>query len=82
MSVDRLVYMANQIGKSFAHEGPDRAVTSIAEHLRLYWVPRMRADLIAHGRSNGGSDLEPLVWRALQTLPMPSIEPLPAGSHQ
>jgi hypothetical protein len=32
MSPDRLIYMANQIGKFFESQGHDRAVPGIAEH--------------------------------------------------
>ena len=34
MSPEKLVYMANQIGKFFASQGPDEAVAGIADHLR------------------------------------------------
>ena len=30
-TLERLVYMANQIGKFFAHEGEDKAAISVAE---------------------------------------------------
>ena len=42
-SPDRLVYMANQIGKFFASQGRDKAVPGIADHIRKFWDPRMRA---------------------------------------
>jgi FdhD protein len=38
MSPDKLVYMANQIGKFFASQGEDQAVAGIANHLRKYWI--------------------------------------------
>ena len=31
MSPDKLIYMANQIGKFFAHQGGDKAVAGIAD---------------------------------------------------
>jgi formate dehydrogenase subunit delta len=53
------VRMANDIARQFAHLGHDAAVAAIAEHLRLFWEPRMLAQLrevVAHG----GGDLGPL----------------------
>jgi len=47
MSPDKLAYMANQIGKFFAHQPHDKAVAAIETHLRRFWDPRMRASIIA-----------------------------------
>ncbi len=51
MSPDKLAYMANQIGRFFAHQPHDAAVAAIADHLRKYWDPRMRATIL--GRPGG-----------------------------
>ena len=67
MSPEKLVYMANQIGKFFAHEGEARAVASIADHLRRFWDPRMRAAIRAHAAA-GGAGLDPWVLRAVESL--------------
>ena len=40
--------MANQIGKFFASQGAEQAVTGTAEHLKKFWDPRMRAAILAH----------------------------------
>ena len=48
MSPEKLAYMANQIGKFFAHQKHDQAVESVATHLRQFWDPRMRRDILAH----------------------------------
>ncbi len=47
MSPEKLAYMANQIGKFFAHKPHDQAVAAIEEHLRKFWDPRMRRDIVA-----------------------------------
>ena len=47
MSPDRLAYMANQIARFFAHCPEDAAVAEVAEHLRKFWDPRMRTQIIA-----------------------------------
>ena len=67
MSPERLVYMANQIGKFFASQGLDEAVAGIADHLRKFWDPRMRAEIVAH-LDAGGSGLDPNVREAVLRL--------------
>ena len=67
MSPDKHVYMANQIGKFFAHRGEDEAVAAIADHLVKFWDPRMRTAIIAH-LASGGEGLEPLVLKAVASL--------------
>jgi formate dehydrogenase subunit delta len=66
MSPDKLVYMANQIGKFFAHKGEAKAVAAIADHLGQFWGPRMREAILAHLAF--GARLDPLVRRAVQRL--------------
>jgi formate dehydrogenase subunit delta len=70
VSPDKLVYMANQIGKFFASQGPDKAAASIAEHIGKFWDPRMRATIIAH-LATGGAGLDPAVRSAVEKLPRP-----------
>lgn len=45
MSPEKLVYMANQIAKSFRSRTYDEAVVATAEHISNFWEPRMRAQL-------------------------------------
>jgi formate dehydrogenase subunit delta len=66
MSPDKLVYMANQIGKFFASQGEAEAVAGIASHLQKFWDPRMRRAILVHAEAGGG--LEPLVKRAVESL--------------
>lgn len=67
MSADRLIYMANQIGKFFHAQGHDKAVAGIAEHIRKFWDPRMRRSIFAH-LDAGGAGLDPHVREAIETL--------------
>jgi formate dehydrogenase subunit delta len=67
MSPDRLIYMANQIGKFFQSQGHDKAVPGIAEHIRKFWDPRMRKMIFAH-LDAGGAGLMPNALEALTTL--------------
>ncbi len=64
---EKLDYMANQIGKFFAAQGEERAVPAIAEHLRKFWTPRMRATIVARLQSDAAR-LDPLPRRAVERL--------------
>ena len=66
MDTDTLVRMANDIGKFFAAQG-DGAAAGIEDHLRRFWDPRMRAEIIAFVR-RGGHGLDPDVQAAVQRL--------------
>ncbi|MGV7216529.1 formate dehydrogenase subunit delta [Bradyrhizobium sp. UFLA05-112] len=67
MSPDRLIYMANQIGKFFQSQGHDKAVPGIAEHIKKFWDPRMKRAIFAH-LDGGGAGLEPHVREAIVSL--------------
>ncbi|MGD8384070.1 MAG: formate dehydrogenase subunit delta [Lysobacterales bacterium] len=63
--IAHLVSMANDIAANLAcHADADARV---ADHLRRFWAPRMRALLTEHVRS-GGKGLEPAVREALKKL--------------
>lgn len=47
MSPDKIVYMANQIARSFQSRTYDEAVAAAAEHISNFWEPRMRSQLFA-----------------------------------
>ena len=64
---DRLVYMANQIGKFFESQGHDQEVAGVADHIRKFWDPRMRKAIFAH-LDAGGAGLDPNVCEALASL--------------
>ena len=64
---DRLVYMANQIGKFFQSQGHDKAVSGVADHIKKFWDPRMLAGIYAH-LDAGGADLDPNVREAIALL--------------
>jgi formate dehydrogenase subunit delta len=68
MSPDKLVCMANQIGKFFASQGEENAVPLIADHLVKFWDPRMRKAIVAHF-TTGGAGLDSAVRKAVGSLP-------------
>jgi formate dehydrogenase subunit delta len=67
MSPDKLIYMANQIGKFFVSQGREKAVAAIADHLMKFWDPRMRTAIIAH-LDTGGAGLDTFVGEAVDKL--------------
>jgi formate dehydrogenase subunit delta len=64
---DRLIYMANQIGKFFDSQGHGKAVPGIAEHIQKFWDPRMKRTIFAHYDA-GGEGLDPDVREAIGSL--------------
>ena len=53
MKPDRLVYMANQIGKFFEAQRADEVVPGIANHIKKFWDPRMRKAIFAYVDAGG-----------------------------
>ena len=66
-TTDKLVYMANQIGKFFASQSDQAAVAGAADHIKKFWDPRMRKMIFAH-LDAGGSGLDPKVRQAIESL--------------
>jgi formate dehydrogenase subunit delta len=67
MQPDKLVRMANQIATFFRSQpGTDQA-DRVAQHLRDFWDPRMRAAIRAH-LAAGGEGLDDLARAAVQKL--------------
>ncbi len=66
-TIDRLVMMANQIGKFFAPQRKIDQTGAIADHLEKFWDPRMRSLIIAH-LETGGAGLDPMVLAAVEKM--------------
>jgi formate dehydrogenase subunit delta len=55
MNTEHLIKMANEIAAFFAGEsGPEQAPRDVATHLRKFWEPRMRREIVAHYREGAG----------------------------
>ncbi|XSG82974.1 MAG: formate dehydrogenase subunit delta [Methyloligella sp. ZOD6] len=67
-NVDRLVYMTNQIKDYFKFQREGDAAEEIADHLRLFWDPRMRRQIIEHLDKTGGEGLEGPALKAIEIL--------------
>ena len=53
MDPQHLVDMVNEIAAFFVGEEPAKAADNVANHLRRYWDPRMRRQIIAHASAGG-----------------------------
>jgi formate dehydrogenase subunit delta len=71
MSPDKLVHMANQIATFFESQPGTGQAERVAQHLRDYWDPRMRARIaeVADDRESG---LSPLAREAVTRLRTPA----------
>ena len=66
MDGNNLVRLANRIA-DFFESLPDReeALSEVASHLRKFWDPRMRAQILALLQTSEAEDMHPLVREAL-----------------
>lgn len=68
MNIDHLVKMANEIGSFFVTANDEEtAAKLIADHLKRFWDPRMRKQVIAH-LGQGGEGFTPAVAKAISQL--------------
>ena len=69
MNIDLLIKMTNEISAYFASE-PDaeQAAKDVARHLRRYWEPRMRRQIIAYYEERQGAGLSDLALRGVGLL--------------
>ena len=69
MNLPHLIKMANQIGDYFAaYPDQEKAVGEIAQHLKNFWEPRMRREIIAYVEQTGAPELSELVRQAVRSL--------------
>ncbi len=67
MSPEKLARMTNQIAAFFRAQDPASAPAQVANHLRLFWDPRMRDAIMAHAQA-GGAGLEPIAAAGVRLL--------------
>jgi NADH-dependant formate dehydrogenase delta subunit FdsD len=81
MNIDLLIKMANQITSFWEGEvGEDAAAAEVATHLRRYWEPRMRAQMIAYYEERQGSGLNDVAKKAVGLLA--AAQPKPANAAE
>ena len=67
MHIDYLIKMANDIGDFFKAD-PDAAAANIHLHIKRFWDPRMKKEIIAHLQTTKGVGLEGAVLAAVKQL--------------
>lgn len=69
MNPEHLAAMANDIANFFAAE-PDReaAVIGVSGHLKKFWDPRMRRQIVAYLHDHGGGELSELARAGVARL--------------
>jgi len=63
-SQERLVYMANQIARNLATQPDEQAIATVADHIKAFWDPRMKAMILA----DSGVGLMPVARAAVERL--------------
>ncbi len=81
MNIDLLIKMANEISAYFASE-PDteQAAKAVAGHIRRYWEPRMRRQMIAYYGERQGAGLSDLAPRGVGLLAAAEPANAPSGT--
>ena len=65
-TIDRLIYMANQISLFFESQGSEKlAEAGTADHIRSFWDPSMLRRIFAHLEETGGEGLRPIALGAV-----------------
>jgi formate dehydrogenase subunit delta len=69
MDTKKLVRMANQIAANLDYGQQDRTalIGSVADHLRRFWTPDMRREIVAEHRE-GKAELEEIAAKAVAKL--------------
>ena len=73
-TLDKLVYMANQIATAFRGQEGARAAQATYDHIWHFWDPRMRAMITAHAEQ-GGAGLNDIAAEAIAMLVRSAGEP-------
>jgi formate dehydrogenase subunit delta len=69
MNIDLLIKMANQISSFFTTESPPgKAPADVATHLRRYWEPRMRAQIVTYYEDRQAAGLDDVARDAVGLL--------------
>lgn len=68
MNIDHLIKMANEITSFWEGEAGEKAAKEVAAHLRRYWEPRMRAQMITYYEERQGAGLSEVAKQAVALL--------------
>lgn len=79
--MNKLVRMANQIAVNLDHgKDPEQAIAGTLDHLKRFWTPEMRRQIVEHYRfgSNGSSEVIELSYVAAKAVARLAEEQVPA----
>ena len=80
MNIDHMIKMANEITSFWEGEaGPDKAAVEVASHLRRFWEPRMRAQMISYFEERQGAGLNDVAKAAIALLASQAKAAAPTG---
>jgi len=69
MNIDHMIKMANEITAFWEGEsGHEAAAKEVASHLRRFWEPRMRAQMITYYHQRQGAGLSDVAKQAVALL--------------
>ena len=81
MNIDHMIKMANEISSFWQGEvGEAAASAEVATHLKRYWEPRMRAQMITYFEERHGAGLSDVALQAVQLLAAAAKSPVAAAS--
>ena len=66
----KLVRMANQIADFFGPYSDEEAAAGIHEHIKSFWTPAMKGELLAYAAADG-KGIKPRVMLAVERLRTP-----------
>jgi formate dehydrogenase subunit delta len=72
---EKLVHKANLIARFFVAQPRADAVAGTLDHIKKFWDPRMRAQMLAF-LEDGGQGLEPVAREAFDQLALEKPAPL------
>jgi formate dehydrogenase subunit delta len=79
MNIDLLIKMTNEIGQFFSGvSDPEQAARDVAAHLRRYWEPRMRAQILDYYEQRQGAGLTEIAKGGIAVLHA-AARPVPAA---
>jgi formate dehydrogenase subunit delta len=68
MNIDHLIKMTDEIAAFWEGEAGDKAAAEVAAHLRRYWEPRMRQQMITCYEERQGAGLTEVAKQAVALL--------------
>jgi len=67
LDIDNLINMANRIGDFYdSLPDPEEASREISGHLKKFWAPRMRIQMLEYVEKEDGAGLSPIVLASIR----------------